>query len=91
MHSHKLANGQIIVHAHPFFPQDDGTPTPHQHQSADYVTLGKIFQPGLLLSNLLLFDFQIDLPDLVTKQNNLRIRIDNIRLFHYNHRGPPIG
>ena len=90
VHSHKLANGQIIVHAHPFFPQDDGTPMPHQHSSNDYISLGKVFQPGLLLSEIPYIDFQVTLPELLLPYKVLIILFEGKSLFHYNHRGPPL-
>ncbi|ADY52538.1 hypothetical protein Pedsa_1985 [Pseudopedobacter saltans DSM 12145] len=89
VHSHKLANGQIIVHAHPFFPQDDGTTAPHQHNSNEYIALGKVFQPSLRLSEICYVDFHIDLPLLIAQYNFIISEVNKVNRFPYEHRGPP--
>ncbi len=43
LHSHKLANGEIVTHAHPFNQQQDHDPLKsHKHSSLEYLLLSAI-------------------------------------------------
>lgn len=67
VHSHILPNGQIVVHAHPFVPKDNGQPKPHTHTPNEYVTFAKLFYGNNILP-VGLFDFIVlRIPELIIK------------------------
>ncbi len=58
-HSHQLANGEIVTHAHPFDKQEDNNPLKsHEHTSIEYVlydTLKFVFTSVFTISVLGVF------------------------------------
>lgn len=90
IHSHKLANGQIIVHAHPYFPQDDGKPLPNTHDTNELTILSQFFHSTLLIADIFFQDFSA--PEKETSNKYLELFAVTVKkdTFYINHRGPPI-
>lgn len=89
IHSHKLANGQIIVHAHPYFPQDDGNPLPNNHDANELIILGQFFHTSLLINDISLADFSIAEKEISTNYLELFSATVKKDTFYIHHRGPP--
>lgn len=89
IHSHRLDDGRIVIHAHPFMPQDDGTPIPHQHNAGELIILSQSFQANIILSEISLFDFSIyaSLSEHMEAKSGPE---KACRILSYHHRrGPP--
>jgi hypothetical protein len=47
-HRHVLADGTVIVHAHPFKKNTKGEPVDHKHSSDQFLRLSVLYHGGLL-------------------------------------------
>ena len=90
IHSHKLANGQIVVHAHPYFPQEDGTSLPNNHSTSELIILGQFFHTGIVCSEIHFIDFEVPEIELFNGYHELTYNIVKQYFYYTNHRGPPI-
>lgn len=89
LHSHKLANGQIIVHAHPYFPQEDGKPLPNHHTANELIILSQFLHTAVLLSEISFINFSA--PEKEISKHYKEIYFTAIRKYFFctHHRGPP--
>lgn len=89
-HAHKLPNGQIIVHAHPFFPQEDGKPKAHKHTNGELIILGQAFHPAFISQESFSFDF-FNASKIQTEEVEKTINHYSDKYhFFASHRGPPV-
>jgi hypothetical protein len=60
-HFHRLADGTIIEHAHPFSEQkkNDGTTPSHEHNTADIIILDSFFQISKIIIAAILILFYL--------------------------------
>jgi len=89
MHSHKLSNGVVVAHAHPYHNSNDATPfKSHQHTNAELLFFQNvnIFLPIVFfIFALVLFTNKVEYLTLMEK----RYLLD--RTFHFQGRAPPIS
>ncbi len=89
IHSHRLDDGRIVIHAHPFFPQEDGTPLPHQHNAGELIILSQSFQPNIVISEISLFDFSAPTLELKYSKAIVDIHFIHKTILYCSRRGPP--
>jgi hypothetical protein len=89
IHSHKLANGQIVVHAHPYFPQEDGTSLPNNHSASELILLGQFFHTGIVFSGISFIDFSAPEIEIFFQRHEFTFNAVKQYFFCTNHRGPP--
>jgi hypothetical protein len=56
-HAHQLADGRIITHAHPFWPDGKGPVKPNTHTAGELALLDSLSQPLLTLTAPLTYCF----------------------------------
>jgi hypothetical protein len=89
-HTHMLANGLVITHAHPFCDSKTGLPVKHNHS-----------QNQMLFFQLFTFDFFHSSPEVFLAENDISFR-HKINVFQAAHisvsfisatflRGPPVA
>jgi hypothetical protein len=88
-HSHELANGKIITHAHPILTEEQETLPDHGHSDTELITLDLLAD-----ADYDFFVFELTLP--VSEQSvgaSLLVFSSEIvvsqHLFGFEHRGPP--
>src|SRR5690606_22457013 len=89
IHSHKLANGQIVVHAHPYFPQEDGKPLPNNHTTNELIILSQFLHTAVLLSDISFINFSAPEKEINISNKELYFTVVRKYFFCTNHRGPP--
>ncbi|MDR6195025.1 hypothetical protein [Siphonobacter sp. SORGH_AS_0500] len=89
-HGHRLADGRIISHAHPFKSQNKGPIQPNSHTSLELLLLDAVSNPVLELMDFESIDFQLvvlaEVSILVIAYQGIRLRRP---FLYYSHRGPP--
>ncbi len=89
IHSHKLANGQIVVHAHPYFPQEDGKPIPNNHSAGELIILGQFLHAGIVFSEITFIDFSVPEIEILNRSHEPTFFAVKQYFFCTPHRGPP--
>ena len=85
-HAHQLANGEIVVHAHPFNKQQDDSPfKSHKHSTIEYVILNTF---NLFLTSNFLF-VALGIFTLYTKKYFILKPLHQQRAFHYSKKKSP--
>ncbi len=90
-HGHRLADGRIISHAHPFKSQNKGPIQPNSHTSLELLLLDAVSNPVLELTDFESIDFQLvtlaEVSVFLIAYHGIRLRRP---FLHYSHRGPPV-
>jgi hypothetical protein len=90
-HFHKLPNGLIVEHAHPYakFPSSDYPYQQHQHSDLEYLILDTIFHAAFIIV-LLFAGLRLLLPAKPVARSVMPVHIVNNRYTAFPHlRGPP--
>ena len=91
-HSHRVSEGYIISHAHPYktSPSDSGPVKSHHHSKAEFLLLSLINNPVSSATGLFLLTlFLVNLPRLFNFLNKQSLPVkDNYQVHHYH--APPV-
>ena len=88
MHTHKMADGSIIVHAHPYNKSDDPKPfKSHQHTKAEFLFLENL--ESLFLLTFLIFSL-IGFKKKIQHSFYRIINFTPVCNLLYNPRAPPL-
>jgi len=88
-HGHRLSDGRIVSHAHPFWPDGKGPIKSNPHSAGELALLDALSNGGFVDQPALCVDFLFALPQ------PSRVRVEPsapflTRPFHcFAHRGPP--
>ncbi|MBO0937320.1 hypothetical protein J2I47_12255 [Fibrella sp. HMF5335] len=91
-HAHRLPDGTLVVHAHPFLPKAPGPIQPLDHSKQELIWLDAVAHTPYLFYEVATFQF---IPDVVyswpTKQTTVPATGKLIHTFvYFSHRGPPL-
>jgi hypothetical protein len=88
-HSHELANGKIITHAHPILTEEQESLPDHGHTERELITLDLISDADY---DYFVFDIpflRIDLIPVVPEDGFCSLGIAKLHHVGFEHRGPP--
>lgn len=88
-HGHRLPDGRIITHAHPFWPDGKGPIKANPHSAGELALLDALSNGSFVEQPALLVDFQ---PTLLAHQRVVLERATLLLAFSFccfAHRGPP--
>ncbi len=89
-HSHELANGKIITHAHPILTEEQETFPDHGHTEQELIILDLIAH-----ADYIVFQFEVPSPELVVFHQSFESSFTALEFFNkvqigFDHRGPPV-
>lgn len=90
-HAHRLADGRIITHAHPFWPDGKGPLQANTHSAGELALLDGLSNPLLTLSPSLTFCFVAAVVGFVFNLVFIESPLRAVPLRGYRLRGPPTG
>ncbi len=96
-HAHRLPDGTIVVHAHPFLPKALGGPSsdpiqPNNHTKQQLIWLDAIADVAYPFTEPTLFVFQAPAESLVPALAiPVREDVSRANFTCFSHRGPPLG
>ncbi|WP_460909078.1 hypothetical protein [Spirosoma areae] len=88
-HAHRLSNGVLIIHCHPYNPFCKGPCQPNDHTSNELYWLAAV--ASLLYDDAPLFDFAfgVSLPQVTTAFHQPRQHSVPLPFYSFLQRGPP--
>lgn len=86
LHIHKLENGDIVAHSHPFKKDKNELPN-HEHSNFEYLVLNAL--DFFIASTLLVISFHFFLS--IKKNNNIvKLLFDNQQYRYNKNKSPPL-
>ncbi len=90
-HAHRLSNGRIITHAHPFWPDGKGPVQPNPHTSGELALLDAVSNGSFTLDIPAVFDFQVLEPVSFVTYFYVQPPTVTRPFFCFSQRGPPLS
>ncbi|WP_375443855.1 hypothetical protein [uncultured Fibrella sp.] len=96
-HAHRLPDGTIVVHAHPFLPKALGGPgsdpvQPNNHSKQQLIWLDAMTDVAYPFAEPTFFTFQApDQPLLPAPTSAIHAQVRWATFTCFSHRGPPLG
>ncbi|MFT4033066.1 MAG: hypothetical protein QM669_11655 [Siphonobacter sp.] len=91
-HGHRLADGRIISHAHPFKSNSKGPIQPHSHTSLELLLLDAVTNPTFDLPTLVNLDFKLtELASIIHYFFFFKETLLFTQFSCFSHRGPPLS
>ena len=96
-HAHRLPDGTIVVHAHPFLPKALGGPgsdpvQPNNHSKQELIWLDALTDGAYPFTEPLFFAFQATTNSLLpAPSSTIQTQVYWAEFTCFSHRGPPLG
>lgn len=89
-HAHRLSDGRLIVHAHPYWPFGKGPILPNTHTAQEILLLDLAANLPLVLASFFSFLFLLRYYQQTTfGLHSYSLRVSTL-FFCFAHRGPPL-
>lgn len=88
-HGHRLADGRIISHAHPFWPNGKGPIQSNSHSSGELALLDAVSNGSFTLDIPAVIDFQVRVPVSFVTYFFAQPSAVSQPFFCFSQRGPP--
>ena len=89
-HAHRLSNGQLIVHAHPYWPFGKGPILPNTHTAQEILLLDLAANLPVVVSAFFAFLFLLRSRQQVVFLFTDRVFRSYSSFYCFSHRGPPV-
>lgn len=89
-HAHRLADGRIITHAHPFWPDGKGPIHPNTHTAGELALLDGVSNPLLTIATAVTYCFVAGVVGVIREISFAESPLRAVPLRSRTLRGPPV-